>query len=131
MDGSVEVVAEVFEVVDEVLDLVGDDRVVRLLTRYAVIVCWASAKRRSSRNQLSEALFAAMVSRSASQRSISWCRVVVTRAPSLLWAPIRCLLLGLGGSRGDGLSWSLVESLHDTTALGCPEAADWQQGDAP
>jgi hypothetical protein len=42
-----------------------------------------------------------------------------------------CSLLGLGGSRGDGLGWSLFEGFHDTTAPGCPEAADRQQGDAP
>jgi hypothetical protein len=42
-----------------------------------------------------------------------------------------CLLLGLGGNRGDGLWWSLFEGLHDTTAPGSPEVADWQQGDAP
>ena len=40
----------------------------------------------------------------------------VTRAPSFWSAPLRCLLLGLGGSRGDGLWRSLLEGLHDTTA---------------
>jgi len=58
-------------------------------------------------------------------------RCKVTRAPSFSWAPLRCSLLGLGGSRGDGLVRSLVEGLHDTTAPGFAEAADWQQGDAP
>jgi hypothetical protein len=41
------------------------------------------------------------------------------------------LLLGLGGSRGDGLVWSPVKGLHDTAAPGFPGAADRQQRDAP
>ena len=55
----------------------------------------------------------------------------VTRAPSFLRALRGCSLLGLGGSRGDGLAWSLVEGLYDTTAPGSRGAADRQQGDAP
>ena len=56
---------------------------------------------------------------------------LVTRAPSFSWVPIRCSLLGLGGSRGDGLCWSPVKGLHDTTAPGFSGDTDWQQGDAP
>jgi len=55
----------------------------------------------------------------------------VTRAPSLLRALLGRSLLGLGGSRGDGLGRSPFEGLHDTAALGSPGAVDWQQGDAP
>ena len=57
--------------------------------------------------------------------------VAVTRAPSLSRAPIRWPLLGLGGSRGDGLLRSPVNGLHDTTAPGFCGGTDWQQGDAP
>jgi hypothetical protein len=41
---------------------------------------------------------------------------MVTTAPSLSQALVRCLLLEPGGSRGDGLVWSLVDGLHDTAA---------------
>ncbi|WP_156296106.1 hypothetical protein [Mycobacterium paragordonae] len=40
-------------------------------------------------------------------------------------------LKGLGGGRGDGQWWSLVEGLHDTAALGPPGVADRHQEDAP
>jgi len=40
-------------------------------------------------------------------------------------------LLGLGGSRGDGLCWSLFYGPHDTAAPGSSEAVDRQQRDAP
>jgi hypothetical protein len=55
----------------------------------------------------------------------------VTRAPSLARAPIRCSLLGLGGSRGDGLVRSPVKGHHDTAAPGFHGTADRQQRDAP
>lgn len=57
--------------------------------------------------------------------------VVVTRAPSFSQAPVRCLLLEPGGSRGDGLVRSPVDGLDDTAAPGSRGAADRQQGDAP
>jgi carboxymethylenebutenolidase len=62
---------------------------------------------------------------------MSFTHDVVTRAPSLSRAPIRWPLLGLGGSRGDGLLRSPVNGLHDTTAPGFCGGTDWQQGDAP
>jgi len=48
-----------------------------------------------------------------------------------LRVPIWCSLLGLGGSRGDGLLRSPENGLHDTTAPGFSGDTDWQQGDAP
>src|SRR5690606_34500333 len=58
-------------------------------------------------------------------------RVLVTTAPSFSQAPLRCLVKGLGGSRGDGLVRSPLDGLYDTTAPGSREASDRQQGDAP
>jgi hypothetical protein len=55
----------------------------------------------------------------------------VTRAPSLLRTPLWWPLLGLGGSRGDGLVRSPENGQHDTTAPGFCGDTDWQQGDAP
>jgi hypothetical protein len=55
----------------------------------------------------------------------------VTTAPSYSWAPIRCSLLGLGGSRGDGLGRSPENGHDDTTAPGFCGGTDWQLGDAP
>ena len=55
----------------------------------------------------------------------------VTRAPSFSWAPVGCSMLGLGGSRGDGLVRSPADGQHDTAAPGSRGAADRQQGDAP
>src|SRR5690606_21209965 len=55
----------------------------------------------------------------------------VTTAPSFSQAPLRCLVKGLGGSRGDGLVRSPLDGLYDTTAPGSREASDRQQGDAP
>jgi hypothetical protein len=87
MVGLEEVVAEVFQTVDEVGEFVGDDRVVRPLTgeagedvtAVAVIVCCASASRRSLGSQPSDTLFSAMRSSSASQCAIScWSEVVMT-----------------------------------------------------
>ena len=64
-------------------------------------------------------------------QTTQWTRQVVTRAPSFPWVPIRCSLLELGGSRGDGPWWSPENGQHDTTAPGFSGDTDWQQGDAP
>lgn len=55
----------------------------------------------------------------------------VTRAPSFRRVSDGHSLKGLGGGRGDGQWWSLVEGLHDTAALGPPGVADRHQEDAP
>src|SRR5690625_2257252 len=57
--------------------------------------------------------------------------VAVTRAPFFLRTSDGCSWKGLGGSRGDCSWWSPFEGLHDTAALGSPEAADRLQEDAP
>ena len=69
--------------------------------------------------------------RSGLSRACSRDGGAVTRAPSFSWVPLRCSLLGLGGSRGDGLWRSPENGLHDTTAPGFSGDTDWQQGDAP
>ncbi len=65
------------------------------------------------------------------RRWLAGLAIMVTRAPSLVRASLRCSLLGLGGSRGDGLLWSPGNGLHDTTTPGFSGDTDWQQGDAP
>ncbi len=57
--------------------------------------------------------------------------VRVTGPHSLGRAHTECALLGLGGSRGDGLLRSPVHGPHDTAAPGSSEAVDRQQRDAP
>jgi len=55
----------------------------------------------------------------------------VTGGHSLGRAPKGWSLLGLGGSRGDGLCRSPFDGLHDTAAPGSRGAVDRQQRDAP
>jgi drug/metabolite transporter (DMT)-like permease len=58
-------------------------------------------------------------------------RGTVTGPPSCRRALRRCSMLGLGGSRGDGLGRSLFEGQRDTAAPGSRGAVDRQQRDAP
>src|SRR4051794_6568984 len=102
---------------------------------------WVSASALSSASPTVPTLRAAPAAASRSVNAVdvycpaSWWHTSpdrsVTGPPSCRRALRRCSMLGLGGSRGDGLGRSLFEGQRDTAAPGSRGAVDRQQRDAP